>query len=118
MMKAFRLKDFQPLMALTVLLLFTGSLHAEVTDFPPQARQPYEKGPKKNRMSPPPGARAPSGIPAAVRKREDPPSGDRGAGPQAEPGPYVLGDKYWRAAYEYCRRHGGRIIDGGRLCVM
>ena len=112
-MKAFLPKDLLPLTAATAaaLLLLAGGLRAEVTDFPPQARQPYEKAPSR--------AKAPAGAPATVRTKGDAPAGKREAvEPAGEPGPYILGDEYWQAAYEYCRSHGGRMIDGGRLCIM
>jgi len=115
-MKAFLPKDLLPLTAATaaILLLFAGGLHAEVTDFPPQSRQPYEKAP--------PRADAPAGAPVTIRTKQDPSAGkregNRGAEPAGEAGPYILGDEYWQAAYEYCRSHGGRMIDGGRLCIM
>ncbi len=112
-MKAFLPKDLLPLTAATAtaLALLAGGLRAEVTDFPPQGRQPYEK----SRTSAP--AKTPGGSPVTVRTKGDLPAGD-GMEPAGEQGPYILGDEYWQAAYEYCRKHGGRMLDGGRLCIM
>ncbi len=115
-MRTMHPKNLPPLMAATaaVMLLLTGSLRAEVTDFPPQGRQPYEN----ERTSTAPPAGTPGGAPATMRKKGDSPTGNRGAETTGEPGPNVLGDEYWRAAFEYCRSHGGRMIDGNRLCIM
>ena len=117
-MKAFRSKDLLPLATAIALLFFTGGLQAEVTDFPPQTRQPYEKGSKKSRTSPPAPARAPEGVPASAHMKKDASARDRGIRNAERLEIPVLGDKYWQAAYEYCRKHGGRLISGGRMCVM
>ncbi len=117
MMEALHPKTLLLLTAATAaaMLLLTGSLRAEVTDFPPQSRQPYES----SRTSAPSSAKTPAGAPVTVRKKADAPAGNRGAEPAGEePGAYILGDEYWRAAFEYCRRHGGRMVDGSRLCIM
>ena len=111
-------KELLPSVALAALLLLTGVVHAhaEVTDFPPQGRQPYEKGSDRGTASGP-AAPPPAGAPATVR-RKSAGDGTDAPGESGEDGIRVLGDRYWRAAHEYCRRHGGRIMDGGNLCMM
>ncbi len=114
-MRTFRPKDLLPLTVVATLFLFAGGLHAEVTDFPPGTRQPDEGSPRTSRTSPSSRPDTSAGAQGTVRTREDARDGDYGSG---EPESYILGDEYWQAAYEYCRSHGGRMIDGGRLCIM